>query len=80
MVRVCNVILFMDLLCVTGIGERMTHIISLRVFACVCGEKDVVLYLSLIHGVVTYVDNWSRVSLGGPYERETKRETVCSSF
>ncbi len=51
-------------------------ILSLRVFAClhVCGEEDVVLYLSLIHGVVTYVDNWSRVSLGGPYERERQRE------
>lgn len=41
----------------------------------ICGEKDGGLYLSLIHGVVTYVDNWSRVSLGGPYMRETKRET-----
>lgn len=24
------------------------------------------IYLSLIHGVVTNVDNWSRVGLGGP--------------
>lgn len=44
---------------------------------CVCGERDGVLYLSLIHGVVTYVDNGSGVSLGGPWERHKDRDVYC---
>lgn len=40
-----------------------------------CGETSVIIYLSLVDGVVTYMHNWSRVSLGGPYEGHTKGDT-----
>lgn len=56
-------------------GERMTYIMCiwiLSLFACAC--RRVVAYLPLIHGVVTYVHNWSRVSLGGPYDRDKERD------
>lgn len=48
------------------------------VLACVRGENKVVLYLSLIHRVVTYVDDWSGVSLGGPYERDKEGDRHCT--
>lgn len=65
-----------------GLGFIYSHCnvkyLSLGVLACVCGEKEVILYLSLIHGVVTYVDDWSGVSLGGPYGRDKGRDRHCT--
>lgn len=66
--KASSVILFEDLLAVTDIGTRMADTVNSEWYMyiskvlCEC----VFLYLSLIHGVVAYMYNWSRVSLRGP--------------
>lgn len=54
------------------------NVFHLHVFVCVSAVKNVFLYLSLVHGVITYVDNWSGVSLGGPCERDKEKDNVFS--
>lgn len=72
-VRVSSVNLYMHSLCGIDIGAGLTGIVNSKqqIQICkvvwVCGEEKVIVYLSLVHWVVTYMYNWSRVSLGGPY-------------